>query len=152
MLELSFVGLSGPFASRLWLDLHYKGTVQRDIRPSVFSSFETAWYNGLKYFWFGLRFRRVNRFFRKNLPGVIIPVLRSGVSYSAESISPGYHTGLRQSPRGIILRRVNIPGVSYILRRVNIPGVSYVLCRVNLPGVSNPGVVSHVTMESTPNS
>ena len=151
MLELSFVGLSGPFASRLWLDLHYKGTVQRDIRPSVFSSFETAWYNGLKYFWFGLRFRRVNRFFRKNLPrgyhtgtalrGIIQHwVNLPGVSYWAETISPGYHTAQSQYPRGII----------HTAQSQYPRGI--ILCRVNLPGVSNPGVVSHVTMESTPNS
>ena len=34
-------------------------------------------------------------------------------SYCAESISPGYLTAQSQSPRSILLRRVNLPPVSY---------------------------------------
>ena len=46
---------------------------------------------GLKYFWFWLRFRWVIRIFRKNF---------HGVSYCAESISPGYATpGSHSWPR-----------------------------------------------------
>ena len=64
---------------------------------------------------------------------------------------PGYHTVQSQSPRGIILRRVNLPGASYCAESIS-PGYdtpsSHVLkfllkCprgmiprRVNLPGVS----------------
>ena len=69
-------------------------------------------------------------------------------------ITPGYHTVQSQSSRGILLRRVNLPGLSY-------PGESFVkicveislgydtpasqsprgiiLRRVNLPGVLYPG-------------
>ena len=59
--------------------------------------------NELKYFRFWFRFRRDIHIF-KNFPGVCD---------LGESISPGYHTAQSQSPRGIILRKVNLPGVSY---------------------------------------
>ena len=87
--------------------------------------------NELKYFRLWFRFRRDIHIFM-NFPGICNP---------GESISPGYHTAQSQSPQGIILRRVNLPGVSY-------PGESFdTICveisqgcdtrRVNLPGVSN---------------
>ena len=57
-----------------------------------------------------LSFRRVIQIVR-NLPRVWYPV---------ESISQEYDTPASQSPRGIILRRVNLPG--YIIPRgVNLP-------------------------------
>ena len=62
-------------------------------------------------------------------------------------ISPGYATPVSQSPRGIILHRVNLPGESccaesispvMIPRRVNLPGVSN--CAECLRGMIPQGV------------
>ena len=71
--------------------------------------------NGLKYFWFWLRFRWVSQIFCKKSPCSIILrwVRLPVVSYCAESVSPKYNTALSQSPRSIILRRVSLPAVLY---------------------------------------
>ena len=79
-----------------------KGTVQRDFRPSVFSSFALAW---VKIFSILVWFRR------------FIPIFlnQTGIWYRKESISPGYHKYSAESMYTwvIILRRVILPGVSY---------------------------------------
>ena len=61
--------------------------------------------NGLKYFRFWLRIRKVIQILSSK---IWLP----GVSYPSESDSPWYHTPVSQSPQGIILRRVNLPELS----------------------------------------
>ena len=61
------------------------------------------------------------------------------VFYCAESISSGYHTAQSQSPWDIILRRVNLSGVSYCTDAQSQSLRGIILHRVNLPGVWDPG-------------
>ena len=85
----------------------FKGKVQRDFWPP-FPILPGPLTNGLNYFRFWLRFRRVIRIF---LGIILCRVNLSAVSYCAESISPQYHTAGSQYPRSIILRGVyNEPG------------------------------------------
>ena len=82
----------------------FKETIQRDFWPSVFfphSNLPGPLTNGLKYVRFWSDFAELFKFLESPWP-VNLP----GVSYCAESISPGYHTALSQSSYGIIPRRV----------------------------------------------
>ena len=74
-----------------------KGTVQQDFRTSFFhnSNLPGPLTNGLKYFRFWLRIRRVIQIFR-NLRWDNLPE---------------YHTPVSPSPRGFIPRGVNLPRV-----------------------------------------
>ena len=106
----------------------FQGTVQRDFRLPIFSTFGPAWATDdwVKIFSILVTIRRVIQMFR-NLPGWIMGMLPQRVnlpevSYCAKSISLGYHTAQSQSPRGIILPRVTLPGVSYCVESLITPG------------------------------
>ena len=78
-----------------------KGTVQRDFRPPFFPSFEPAW--------------ATDQWVK-----IFLILVKFSPSYS----------NFYESPRGMILRRVNLPGVSY-------PGESNDFSRSYLKGQSN---------------
>ena len=100
-----------------------KGTVQRDFWPPAFFIIWTSLGHRNVQIW--LSFCWVIRIFMINIPrGVNLP----GVSYCAESISPGYHTPasnflrfVMKSPKGLPWW-VNLAGVSYCAESIS-PGM-----------------------------
>ena len=99
-----------------------KGQSNEIFDLQFFSSFEPAWATDqwVKIFSILVKFSLSYSNFSESPRGMILRrVNLPGVSYCAESISPGYHTPashllkfVLKSPRGMIPRRVNLPGVS----------------------------------------
>ena len=93
------------------------------------SSFESAWATDQWVKIFSILFkisRSYSNFSESPLGMIPLRVNLPGVSYCAESISPGSHTALShatnfflKSPRGIMLRWVSLPGVSYCAESIS---------------------------------